>query len=325
MKTTLSRSLLATSLLAVAALGAGCAAPVEGAPEATETTSQAVIDKDYVASGGTIDLWYSSLAFCYLTSVSGNLDKQSPDVRTTGDEEAKLYVGTDGRWHLLASRAVTATARCSLWNDFRPLGADRRISTAEGWTYGLDSTEHHAGRHVQGPADWRRLWGPTALCYLSGAVAGQLHGLDGPEALIAVERDAAGWYGRVTGSERYVGGFFGFGGYWESQAPYGRAMCIDTGRSFKLEGAPDGSTTFRWNQGEPSTWMMPISKGICMLTGMKGRFAGYGESVSIRQEDNYWKLDGTSMQTAVGATAQCVPYNQLQFSGGFNFGGITKL
>lgn len=125
--------------------------------------------------------------------------------------------------------------------------------------------------------------------------------------------------------EHSEGGIFGIGSHWVTEAPYGRAMCIETGRSFKLEGAGDGTTTFRWSQGKPSTWMMPISKGICMLTGMKGHFAGGGESVSISQGRNFWMLGGTSMQEGVGATAQCIPYNQLQISSGFDFGGITRL
>ncbi len=326
MKPTVLRSLVASSLFVVTSLGAGCAAPVEAdLAEAVDSTTQAVIDKDYVSSGGTIDLWYSSLAFCYLTGVAGNLDMQAPDARVVGPEEVKLYVGTDDRWHLQVSNSATATARCSLWSDFRPVGAGRQISTPEGWTYGLTLTEHHAGAHVEGPADWRRLWGGTSLCYLSGSLSGRLHGFDSAHAEVAVERDAAGWYGRVSGSGRMVGGFLGFGSWWESQAPYGRAMCIDTGRSFKLEGAPGGTTTFRWRQGEPSTWMMPISKGVCMLTGMKGHFAGYGEAVRIRQENDFWKLDGASMQDGVAASAQCIPYNQIQFSGGINVGGINRL
>lgn len=326
MKHTVRRSLVASSLVFATALGAGCAAPVDpDSAEAVDSTSQAIIDKEYVSNGGTIDLWYSSLAFCYLTGVTGNLDMQSPDVRVAGPEEVKLYVGADDRWHLQTSPAVTATARCSLWSDFRPVGAGRKVSTYEGWTFGLELTERHPGAHVESPADWRRLWSGTSLCYLSGALAGTLHGFDSAMAEVAVDRDASGWYGRVSGTGRSVGGFWGIGSWWESQAPYGRAMCIDTGRSFKLEPAPGGATTFRWRQGEPSNWMMPISKGICMLTGMKGHFAGYGEAVRIHQENQHWKLDGASMQQGVSASAQCIPYNQLQISGGFDVGGIKPL
>lgn len=62
-----------------------------------------------------------------------------------------------------------------------------------------------------------------------------------------------------------------------------------------------------------------------MLTGMRGHFAGGGESVDIRQEDGFWKLDGKSMQDGVGGSAQCVPSDQPQISGNLDFGGITRL
>ena len=63
--------------------------------------------------------------------------------------------------------------------------------------------------------------------------------------------------------------------------------------------------SFRWVQGGGATRMIPVTEGICYLTGVTGSFAGGGESVRVRALNGLWILDGRSQALDVGATAHC--------------------
>lgn len=295
MKTTRSLSLLALSLPFLLA-APGCAAPTEpdAGEGAAESTSQAIIDRDYEVATGDAELWHTSLGFCYLTRVSGEFLPKFDEFVVA--RYTRLYINpSTGRWRL--SSTEQATARCSLWSDFRGLGPSRITSSPSGWMFGGESKTY--------------LRGSTSLCFLSGMAAVKGHGFDGYDAIAQVDRDPSGaWWGNAPGS------LWAGNGYSGQQYPFGNAMCVDTGRAFKFKNAPDGSRTYTWEQGQPYTWMMPISEGVCMLTEVGGRFAGGGESVAVIQYGGFWVLGGQSMQYGVEAKAQCVPYDQGPTIGG---------
>lgn len=315
MKTTRALSILAV-LASSSLAAAGCAAPTEASEppaddEAVATAAAPLVSAEYTSDGDTITLWHKGAAFCYLTDVRGDLVSREAGWGVAA--YARLTVVGD-YYRLTTTPGVKASARCAPYGDFRGLGPERRVSTPDGWLFSYER-------------DAYPLWGAGTLCYLSGVHVGQKHGFDDSGSSARVFRDASGqWWGQTRGGGRWEGGFlgyFGWGGTWVSEAPYGYAMCVDTRAKFRLSGAPGGGDQFYWAQGRPQTWMIPVSEGVCMLTGVDGHLAGFGESVSITQESGYWVLGGASMQEGVAATAQCVPYNQFffQVSPGL-FGGI---
>lgn len=297
MKTT--RPFAALSLFALSTTclvaGSGCAAPTDaalGEPDVA-STSQAIIDRDYEVSSSDAELWHTDLGFCYLTRLSGDFLPRFGDFAVT--HYTRLYINpSTSRWRL--SSTDSATARCSLWSDFRGLGSARTTSIWDGWMFGGEAK--------------MRLWGSQSLCFLAGMASVTGHGFDGYGAIAQVDRDAAGWFGNAPGS------LWSGNGYTGQQYPFGNAMCVDTGRAFKTKDAPDGSRTYSWQQGQPYTWMMPVSEGVCMLTEVGGRFAGGGEAVEVKQVGDRWVLGGQSMQYGVEAKAQCVPYVQRPTIGG---------
>ncbi len=307
-----SRALAVLVVLASSCLAAttGCAAPVEGsedsAPAAPKeevgASAAPLVSAEYTSDGDTITLWHKAVAFCYLTDVRGDLASREAGWGVAA--YARLTVEGD-YYRLSTVPGVKASARCAPYGDFRGLGPERRVSTTGGWLFSYER-------------DAYPLWGPGSLCYLSGVHVGQKHGFDGAASSARVFRNASGqWYGQTFGGGRWEGGFLGrfrWGDTWVSEAPYGYAMCVDTRASFRLSGAPGGGDQFYWAQDRAQTWMIPVSEGVCMLTGVDGHLAGGGESVSVTQESGYWVLGGTSMQDGVAATAQCVPYNQFNFT-----------
>lgn len=72
---------------------------------------------------------------------------------------------------------------------------------------------------------------------------------------------------------------------------------------------------FTWSQGQPEQWLMPEADGICMLTGVGGKFRGGGERVQVEVDPihRWWRLTGTSSQTGVSARARCLRWSE--FSG----------
>jgi hypothetical protein len=248
------------------------------------TVSNALESADFVSDDDDVRLYGTAAGFCYLTEVTGSMLSEGTTFRLAGGM-ARLEI-RDGAWRLTTTRGVRATARCTWWQDWKNLGSARLFTTPEGFMV-----------KSSWPQSIGTLWDDRSLCFLSGVSGHEFGG-----ATARVERNPGAW--SLT-----VGSPIG--------TPYDSAMCIATGRSapFRLRDAPGGGTSFAWTQGQPDTWMMPVSQGVCMLTGISGRFAGGGESVEIVREDGYYKLRGRSMQQGVGARAQCVPYEQLVLTG----------
>lgn len=272
----------------------GCAASTNDASdeaemddnEPTAQTTQALVSPEYESISDDVNLWNTALSFCYLTSVSGNLLPRTGDSFEIG---RGVTLGIrDNMWHL-ATSGVSARARCAQWGDFQYAGSGKLASAPEGWW------SNPVG---YGP---RSLWGANTLCFMGGV--GQ--GFDGGAQRLSVTRDSTDWKLTATGTMVDEGIFF----LNASRRPVyasGAAMCIDTQRA-----APWRLTNHAWSQGNPQTWMMKSNEGVCMLTGIGGKFAGAGERVEIVEDSGWWVLRGHSLQHGVQATAQCVPYSQL--------------
>jgi hypothetical protein len=77
---------------------------------------------------------------------------------------------------------------------------------------------------------------------------------------------------------------------------------------------------FAWNNSQLlPVKMMPVSEGICALTGVAGKFRGGGEQVFVRQGNGYWYLGGGTLQfDYLWAQAHCIPYKDF----GANYANI---
>jgi hypothetical protein len=278
--------------LAPLLLTIGCAASTSDEAD-TETgdieqTTQALVSPEYESIDDDVNLWNSALAFCYLTSVSGNLLPRTGDSFEIG-RGVRLGV-RDGMWHLSATGA-SARARCAQWGDFKYAGSGKLVSSPDGWWASSPSSAT------------KPLWNKNTLCFMGGA--GQ--GYDGGAQRMNVTPAFDGWKLSTTGT--FVDEWSWLGVTRKPVWASGSAMCIDTQRS-----TPWRLSSHSWSQGNPQTWMMKSSEGVCMLTGIGGKFAGAGERVEIVEDSGYWVLRGQSMQHGVQATAQCVPYSQLVLS-----------
>jgi hypothetical protein len=80
-------------------------------------------------------------------------------------------------------------------------------------------------------------------------------------------------------------------------------------------------TTTTWTQGvNPPTGVdthMQIDKGFCYLSKIGGSFRGFGESVYLAAEGN-WYLKGSSGQSGVTATTSCITFAALGSTGPLN-------
>ena len=75
---------------------------------------------------------------------------------------------------------------------------------------------------------------------------------------------------------------------------------------------------FAWVVGQPLVTMLPVSEGLCALTGVSGNFRGGGEQVFVSQSGGYWVLGGSTMQDYLWAQAHCIKYKDF----GKNFANI---
>jgi hypothetical protein len=60
-----------------------------------------------------------------------------------------------------------------------------------------------------------------------------------------------------------------------------------------------------WSQGQAAQGLGPTSDRVCLLTGLRGNFAGFGENVRVSTSGGSWYLGGTSGTSGVGAWATC--------------------
>lgn len=66
-------------------------------------------------------------------------------------------------------------------------------------------------------------------------------------------------------------------------------------------------TTHEWAQGQAPVEMKPASTHVCALTKIQGRFRGGGERVQVyvNPSTGNWRLEGSSYQHGVAASAAC--------------------
>lgn len=283
----------------------GCAAPAAVSEDAadvgavgdegsTAQVTQALVSPEYESAADSVRLWNTDLGFCWMTAISGNLLPLSGDFEL--GRGAFLNV-REGAWYL-DTQEVTARARCAQFSDFKFAGTGKMVSSPEGWAA--------SGLGTKVP-----LWGSSTLCFMSGAG----NGFDGGAQRMSVTRDGSQWTLGTTGATVNAWGTWGL--ERSVVAARGHAMCVDTGRTTEWR-----ATSYAWAQDAPQRWMMKSNEGVCMLTGIGGKFAGGGEGVEIAEDSGYWVLRGHSMQHGVSATAQCIPYGQLVLTRPIKLGGI---
>jgi hypothetical protein len=93
----------------------------------------------------------------------------------------------------------------------------------------------------------------------------------------------------------------------------------NSGAYLTVAAAPAGITFHSWYQGLRPTAMIPVSRGLCFLQGVAGKFRGAGERVFIYNSGGYWLLSGTSQQKGVSARAMCVPFNAIRGAHSFTY------
>jgi hypothetical protein len=86
------------------------------------------------------------------------------------------------------------------------------------------------------------------------------------------------------------------------------------------------TSEFSWGQGQAPVDMGPTSgpgARFCFLTRIQGDFEGAGEFVRIIPRNGRWMLEGSSLQTGIGAGARCTSLQfgsrLLAFSGEFSW------
>jgi hypothetical protein len=79
-------------------------------------------------------------------------------------------------------------------------------------------------------------------------------------------------------------------------------------------------TTYYWDQYiNHEVPMIPVSEGVCALTGITGRFRGGGEAAYIYNNNGTWTLTGRSQQNGVSARAACVTFGSFYNQSGVNY------
>jgi hypothetical protein len=68
---------------------------------------------------------------------------------------------------------------------------------------------------------------------------------------------------------------------------------------------------FAWVVGQPLVTMLPVSEGLCALTGVAGNFRGGGEQVFVSHAGGNWVLGGSTMQDYLWAQAHCIKYKDF--------------
>jgi hypothetical protein len=118
--------------------------------------------------------------------------------------------------------------------------------------------------------------------------------------------------GQLNGWGEGAGVRVNAGGFWELYADslsgagvYATAACMSAG-----DGAPFLSQDDAWQQGNPPQWLGAFPPdAFCALSGLHGKFRGWGEGVLLEEAVNgsslQWQLTGWSQQQNVSAYDQC--------------------
>ena len=233
--------------------------------------------------------------FCYLTRIGG--------FYAGIGEQIELKV-VDGWWYLDGTSqqsAVSASARCARWTDFSAPPSHSVSDMASSLAWSREGSYHPS--HVA-------LWDFRSFCYLTG-LDGKMNG-QGESAAVVPGYGAWDLY-----AQNGTGGLLNY-------STEGRARCVWLGQQAEVAyvgGNPQSLGEFAWSQGQQPVTMATTATADCFLTGVQGKFAGSGESVTITIQNGAWVLGGTSQQSGVGARARCVALNQnipgQLFDGGF--------
>jgi hypothetical protein len=287
---TTSRILAIASLLPLAA---ACAVesgdhPQSSQPGHDERTAQSEAPlttegrwQSWTNGGAEVALGFTAQqGLCYLTEVSGAF-------RGWGDG-VRLRTWNDGTWHLggaAGSGWMQAGARCvsnkEMFNDT----AGYLTTYSASYTYpscpwGIACPAGSGGTVVQLQST------AGSVCTLS-AVNGEFNG--NGEGAVVRQNNNGNW-------ELYV---FSHSGAGVSAT----ATCMQGyGHAYPWQ-------TDSWTQGNPPTWELYPPGAFCNLSGLAGRFRGWGEGVEIQQATNgssqQWQLTGWSQQSGITGYSEC--------------------
>ena len=185
-------------------------------------------------------------------------------------EKVGVYV-QNNQWFLGGTSnqfGVSGAATCVLWNEL--LVSAYSIYGPYTWAQGQQKT------FLNGFAEG------SGFCFL-GSVTGKFKG-DGEHVEVTLDPYSREWV--LSGSSQQSG-------------VSATAYCIPTVYNYTYL-----TSQFTWNQNAP-TFDLGSGYASCFLTGMKGKFEGDGESVTISSNLGEWYLGGTSNQFGVSASARC--------------------
>lgn len=237
--------------------------------------------------------------FCYLTGITGNYRGFGEAVTL----ELRLNTRGGYDWFLTGRSlqdGVGAKARCVRYSAFRNTAPFIHFTTGLGLQCTRVAPPPSPGTIDFGP--FCPVWQTDSACFLSG-ISGALSGADDSTGISASSSSFNGYQSVEIQVSRPGGALTAY------------TQCVNLGKTrYQLAlspspGAPGTDRGYRWSQGALAVPLLPVSQGICYLTGIQGNFRGAGESVQITQSGGSWLLSGASMQTGVRAEARCLSYD----------------
>ena len=188
-----------------------------------------------------------------------------------GDKERVEVYRQNGQWFLGGNSTqfgVSGQANCVRWN---------QLLVNPYTVYGPYSLHQNQGkfRYLDGFSEG------NGFCFLGG-VSGKFHGSgEGVEVVLNSNRE---WILKVDSNQ------------WGVSAS---AYCIPTIYNYS-----NLRSQVTWTQNAP-TFYLGSNYASCFLTGMRGKFQGAGERVTVSNNFGEWYLGGASNQFGVAASARC--------------------
>lgn len=216
--------------------------------------------------------------FCALGRVAGALNGMGEKVRVSNKHLGGQY------WTL-----ETATKVDPADHDAQLVGGMWCVEESTFRDTSLPTTFHQDSMSVaaSGPNDGtlysdRGVFQNSSFRYMSfvNGVQGRFNGLGE-----SVEFDGAQGEATVATHKKDIVGYFSqFGVNAPRNGGWARARDLDGETAFELN-------TKNSTDGALDKKLSKVSDGVCVLTGLAGRFDGKGESVTLRQDDSgYWEM-----------------------------------
>jgi hypothetical protein len=177
-------------------------------------------------------------------------------------EKVSLAPGVDGNWYLACTTQ-------------QPLAARAAAVTTKLRREFEDKYELHSWQRGQSAV--KMIHKDEGFCFLS-SVSGTFRGF-GEQVRVYINPDDGFWY------------LDGHSGQAQLAAK-AYSVKLVRGSAIKLE-----CTEHVWSRGKADVPMLPQDQGFCFLSSVAGNFAGFGENVYVKVNDQGdWVLGGTSQQ-----------------------------